>query len=92
MELYISVMAGFVLAAFLIAAELAALRKRLAGMAAALENMRRSGQHFKRIAAICGIAAFFLIQPVVVALLVAAALGQLDTNFSAHLLREIAPR
>lgn len=92
MELYISVMAGFVLAAFLIAAELAALRKRLAGVAAALENMRRSGRHVKRIAAICGIAAFFLIQPVVVALLVAAALGQLDTNFSAHLLREISPR
>lgn len=90
MELYISAMAGFVLGTFLITGEIAALRKQAPGLAAWFK--RQSGHKARRIAAIVGIAAFFLIQPVIVAVLIAAALGQIDANFPAYLLREIMPR
>ena len=83
-------MAGFVLGTFLIAGEIAALRKR--GARLAVWYRRQSGHPARRIAALVGIAAFLLIQPVVVAALIAAALGQIDANFQAHLLREITPR
>ena len=83
-------MAGFVLGTFLITGEIAALRKQAPRLAAWFRH--QSGHKVIRIAAIVGIAAFFLIQPVIVAVLIAAALGQIDANFPVRLLNEIMRR
>lgn len=89
MEIYISVMAGFVLGFFLIIGEIAALRKRALVIQAQLRLMHQSGKKIKRLFAICGIALFFLIQPLIVAMLVVFALNSLNLHFSANLLEEL---
>ena len=87
MEIYVSVMAGFVLGFFLLAGEIVALRKRMQPIARRLKRMQEAGEKTKFAAAICGIAAFFLIQPVLIALLVTLALGNLDMHFTANLMQ-----
>ena len=86
MEIYISVMAGCVLGFFLIVGEIALLRKRALAIQSYLGRMRQSGKRAKFIAVVSGIAAFFLIQPVVVGLLVVLAVNNLDPHFAANLL------
>lgn len=91
MEIYISVMAGCVLGLFLIVGEIALLRKRVPAILAYLGRMRQSGKTAKFVVAVSGIAAFFLIQPVIVGVLVALAVNNLDPHFAANLLHRLNP-
>lgn len=84
-------MAGLVLGCFLIVGEIAALRKRMPVIGAHLRLMRQSGKKLRRLIAICGIVAFFLIQPVMVAALVVRALSNLNSHFAANLMQELKP-
>lgn len=88
-EMYISVMAGFVLAFFLMVGEIAALRKQAPKIMAHLRLMYRTGERIKFLFAICGIAVFFLIQPIIVAALTVLALNNFNPHFSANLMQEI---
>lgn len=88
MEMYISVMAGFVLGFFLLAGEIVALRRRMQPVARRLKRMREAGQRIRFAAFICVIAAFFLIQPFLIALLVTLALGNLDVHYTANLMQQ----
>lgn len=89
MEIYISVMAGFVLGFFLLVGEVAALRKRVPVIGAYLRRLHQSGKRIRLFMAICGILTFFLIQPVVIAALVVSALSNLNAHFSANFMHEL---
>lgn len=91
MEMYISVMAGLVLGFFLMIGEIAALRKRVPVIQAYLRLMQQSGKKIRHLFAICGIVAFFLIQPVILAVLVVLALNNLNSHFAANLMHEMNP-
>ncbi len=88
-ELYVALMGGFVLGFFIIVAEVAFFRKKAQRLYAHFQDMHRTGRHARLIAESCGIAAFFLVQPAVVALLVALALGQVNSNFPAYALQQL---
>ncbi len=58
-EMYISVMAGFVLAFFLMVGEIAALRKQTPKILAHLQLMYQTGRRVRFLVVICGIVVFF---------------------------------
>ena len=88
-EMYISIMAGLVLAFFLMVGEIAALRKQAPKILAYLRLMHQTGKRVRLIVAICGIAIFFLIQPIIVAVLAVLALNSFNPNFSVNLMQEL---
>lgn len=81
-EMYVAVMAGVVLSLFLGVSEVAALRKPLSRLYDRWTGLSRSGRRFRIAAELCGIAALFLLQALLIAVLVAAALGDLDCKFT----------
>lgn len=81
-ELLMVIMAGIVLSLFMIVGEIAAMRKRVKNIRARLFRMYQSGRILRLIAELSAIAAFFLIQPVIVAILAAMALDNLYPDFS----------
>lgn len=87
MEIYISIMAGFVLGFFLLVGEFAALRKQIPMIQAHFRLMSQSGKRLRLLVAICGIVAFLLITPILVAVLVVLVLNNFSSNFTANLLR-----
>lgn len=87
--LYLGIMGGFVHAAFLMVLEFVVLSPWASGMLAHLRLMHQSGQRRRFFAAICGIAGFFLVQPLITTALVVSILNDLDPNFSVNFLQEL---
>lgn len=88
-ELYIAVMAGMVLAFFLMVSEIVFMRKRVVNIRARLAHFYRSGRWFRFSFGIVAICAFFLVQPVIVGYLVVMALDQVDPHFSISVMRQM---
>lgn len=88
-EMYITVMAGCVLAFFLMVSEIVALRKQAVKIFTYLQFMLKAGRRVRFVIVICGIAFFFLVQPVIVGVLVVLALNNLNPHFSVTLMQEI---
>jgi len=88
-EMYISVMAGLVLGFFLMVGEIAALRKQAPKILAHLRLMYQTGKRVRLLVALCGIAVFFLIQPIIVSGLTVLALNNFNPHFSANLMQEL---
>ena len=88
-EMYISVMAGLVIALFLMVGELVALRKQARKIIAHLQYLIRTRRRFTLLAVICGIAVFFFIQPFIVAGFVVYALNSFNPHFSINLVQEL---
>lgn len=88
-ELLLLIMAGVVISLFLIVGEIAAARKRA-------EQIYRRFSHLYRIRHLARLllelilaAAFFMVQPLIVALLVALVLNGIQPDFSSLALREL---
>lgn len=88
-ELYIAIMAGFVLSFFLMVSEIVFMRKRLIGVLAYLRHLHQTGKFMRLVLSIFGIASFFLIQPLIVGSLVVMALDNSSHGFSDSVIREI---
>jgi Sec-independent protein secretion pathway component TatC len=81
-ELLLVIMAGVVLSLFLIVSEVAAMRKRAKALLAHLIELYRCGSILRLLLELSAIAAFFLVQPVIIGTLVAFALDGLYSGFS----------
>lgn len=88
-ELYVAVMAGVVLSLFLMVSEIVFLRKRVSKIRTRLLYFYQSGRYPRLFIDLFAIAAFFLIQPVIVGFLVVMALDNLNPHFSDSVIREI---
>lgn len=88
-ELSLVFMAGVVLSLFLIVIEIAAMRKFASRIRTRLIRLYQSRRILRLLAETSAIAAFFIVQPFIVAFLVAMALDQLNHNFSKHVIQEI---
>lgn len=88
-ELLLVFMAGVVLALFLIVIEIAALRNRASRIRTRLVSLYQSGRSLRLLIEISAIAAFFFVQPVIVAFLVAKALDKLNPDFSKHVIQQL---
>ena len=88
-ELLLVFMAGVVLALFLIVIEIAVLRRRASRIRARLIRLYQSGRILRLLIEISAIAAFFLVQPVIVAFLVAKVLDNLHPDFSKYVIQEL---
>jgi membrane-anchored glycerophosphoryl diester phosphodiesterase (GDPDase) len=87
-ELLLAVMAGVVLSLFLIVGEIAALRTRVSRIRRYLWDLYREGRFFRLLGMLFCIAAFFLVQPFIVALLVILALDNLVPHFSGSVIHQ----
>jgi flagellar biosynthesis protein FlhB len=81
-ELYVAVMAGFVLAFFLMAGEIAALRKQIQKIYAHFRKLYDDEQRFRLLIEVIGVTILLLLQPLIIALLVVFALDQFNAGFS----------
>jgi len=81
-ELLLVFMAGVVLSFFLIVSEIAAMRKRATRIRTRLLRLYQSRRVLRFLIEISAIAVFFLVQPIIVAFLVAMALDNLNPDFS----------
>ena len=88
-ELYIAIMAGVVLSLFLMVSEIVLLRKRFAMIRKRLIHHYLAGRKVRFFLGIFAIAVFFLVQPLIVALLVMAALDDVDPHFSVSVFRQL---
>lgn len=82
-------MAGVVLSLFLIVGEIAALRTRVAALRRHMWDLFREGRLLRLLVILLGVAAFFLVQPFLVALLVVLALDSLVPHFSGSVLQQL---
>jgi len=88
-ELYIAIMAGCVLSVFLMVSEVVFLRKRFAMIRKRLIHYYLTGRVFRYYLGIFAIAAFFLVQPLIVAYLVMMSLDTVNPVFSISVFRQI---
>ena len=88
-ELLLVFMAGVVISLFLIVIEIAAMRKLASRIRTRLMRLYQSGRILRLLIEISAIAAFFIVQPVIVAFLVTMALDKLNPDFSGHVIQEI---
>ncbi len=88
-ELDIAVMAGTVLSLFLIVGEIVALRKQAVRLRDRWRRHYREARFLRLFVESCGAAAFFLVQPVLVAVMVAKAIDNFDPNFSARAMQQL---
>ena len=88
-ELYIAIMAGFVLAFFLMVSEIMLMRKQVVVFLTRLKNYYRSGKFIRLFFSTFAMLAFILVQPLIVGLLVVMALDKIDPHFSTSVIREI---
>jgi hypothetical protein len=88
-ELLLVFMAGVVLALFVIVIEIAAMRKRASGIRTRLMRLNQSGRILRLLIEISAIAAFFIVQPVIIAFLVTKALDNLNPDFSKHVIQQL---
>ncbi|BAP87165.1 putative uncharacterized protein [Burkholderiales bacterium GJ-E10] len=82
-------MAGVVLSLFLGVSEVVALRKPAFRLYGRWTRLSRSGKTLRVAAELCGIAVVFALQTVIVAILVALALGVLNPRFPHNVSRQI---
>ena len=87
-ELLLAVMAGMVLSLFLIVGEIAALRTHVSRVRRYMWELLRQGKFVRLLAVLLGIAAFFLVQPFIVAFLVISALDSLVPHFSGSVIQQ----
>jgi hypothetical protein len=88
-QLLLVFMAGVVLSLFLIVIEIVAMRKRASRIRTRLMRLYQSGRILRLLIEISAIAAFFIVQPVIVAFLVAMALDNLNPDFSEHVIQQL---
>jgi uncharacterized membrane protein len=88
-ELNIAIMAGLVLSLFLIVGEIAALRTQASRLREHWKQLYMAAKFLRAFAEICGVAAFFLVQPFIVAILVLLALNGFNPNFSVHVFQQL---
>jgi len=88
-ELYFTVMAGMVLAFFLMVGELVALRKVGFRLYSRLQRMRSTGRKLRLYAEMGMICLFFLVQPFIVGWLVMGALDRFNPHFAVNMVREL---
>ena len=88
-ELYIAIMAGFVLSAFLMVSEVVFLRKRFVKIRKRLIHYYLEGKKVRFFLGIFAVAVFFLVQPLIVAYLVMMSLDSVDPVFSVSVFRQI---
>ena len=88
-ELYIAIMAGFVLAFFLMVSEIMLMRKQVVAFLTRLKNYYRSGKFVRLFLSTFAMLALILVQPLVVGFLVVMALDKVDPYFSTSVIREI---
>jgi len=88
-ELLLVFMAGVVLSLFLIVIEIAAMRNRASRIRTRLMRLYQSRRILRLLIEISAIAAFFIVQPVIVAFLVTMALDNLNPDFSKHVIQEL---
>lgn len=88
-ELLLVTMAGVVLSLFLIVGEIAALRKRARRVRLHLRHLYRSRQILRLTLEILAIAAFFLVQPLIIGFLAAMALDSLNPEFSGLVVQQL---
>ena len=88
-ELLLVIMAGVVLSLFLIVGEIAAMRKRAKSIRTRLRSFRQSGRILRLLLEITAIAVFFLVQPVIIGVLVALALDDLNPGFSGLVFQQV---
>lgn len=69
--------------------EIAAMRKRASRIRTRLIRLYQSRRILRLLTKTSAIAAFFIVQPFIVAFLVAMALDQLNRNCSKHVIQEI---
>ncbi len=89
MELDFTVMAASVLSLFLLAGEFALLRRPVFRLFAAMRAARASGQGGRLVLMAGGLAAFVLVQPLLVAAVVLWLLTGLHPQFAAHAWRDL---
>ena len=87
-ELYFTVMAGMVLAFFLMVSEVVALRKAGAKFHLRVKRLQESGRRARAYAEMSLVALFFLVQPFIVAYLVVGVLEGFHHHFTDRLIRE----
>lgn len=88
-ELLLVIMAGVVLSLFLIVGEIAAMRKSAKRIRTRLLNLYRSRRFLRFLFEISAIAVFVMVQPVMVAFLVAMAMDNLNPEFSALVAQQL---
>ena len=88
-ELYIAIMAGFVLAFFLMVSEVMLMRKQVVAFLTRLKNYYRSGKFVRLFLSTFAMLALILVQPLIVGFLVMMALDKVDPHFSSSVIREI---
>ena len=88
-ELYVAVMAGVVLSLFLGVSEVVALRKPAFRLYGRWTRLSRSGKALRVAVELCAIGALFVLQTILVAVLVAIALGVLNPRFPHNVSRQI---
>jgi len=88
-ELYIAIMAGFVLAFFLMVSEIMLMRKRVVAILTRLKDYYRAGRFMRLLLSLFAILTLILVQPLIVGSLVVIALDKVDPHFSGSVIREI---
>ncbi len=88
-ELLLVIMAGVVLSLFLIVGEIAAMRKRARAVRLHLRRLYRTRRYPRLVLDICAIAAFFLVQPLIIGFLAAMALDSLNPEFSGLVFQQL---
>ncbi len=88
-ELYLVIMAGVVLSLFLIVGEIAALRKRIRPAQEHLRALYRARRYAALALQVLAIAAFFLVQPVIIGSAVALVMDGLNPGFSSEVMKQI---
>ncbi|HEY5993122.1 MAG TPA: hypothetical protein VIU46_00820 [Gallionellaceae bacterium] len=88
-ELLLVIMAGVVLSLFLIVGEVAAMRKRVRRVRSHLLGLYQAGSFPRLFLELSAIAIFFLVQPVIIATLVALALDGLNPGFSGMVIEQV---
>jgi hypothetical protein len=88
-ELYVAIMAGCVLSVFVMVSEIVLLRRRLAMLRKRLIHYYLTGRVFSFYLGIFALAAFFLVQPLIVAYLVMMSLDSLNPHFSVSVFKQL---
>lgn len=88
-ELLLVIMAGVVLALFLIVIEIAAMRSRASAIRTRLIRLYQSRRIWRLLTETSVIVGFFIVQPVIVSLLVAKTLDNLNPDFSKLVIQQL---
>jgi hypothetical protein len=88
-ELYVVVMAGVVLSLFLIVGEIAATRKRAKRMLARFKHLYATGAFVRLALEACAVAVLIVVQPLIIAILVAMVMDGLNPDFSGQVIRQV---